>query len=132
MKIGQSNPIPKSTVSPQADDATQDSMPSNTTASVSKILSNLSINIQMISDPLVKKTMTVLLNLVERQTAKVAELLKKNQEQKDEINRLKGEQGKPKIKPSNKDGDISSEKDRKRRKKQTPRKKRESKFWRVK
>jgi hypothetical protein len=41
-------------------------------------------------------------------------LRKENQALKDEINKLKGEQGKPDIKPNNKnDGDISSEQERK-------------------
>ena len=41
-------------------------------------------------------------------------LLEKNQALKDEVNRLKGEQGKPEIKANKKeDGDISSEKERK-------------------
>jgi hypothetical protein len=41
-------------------------------------------------------------------------LLKENQSLKDEVNRLKGEQGKPDIKANKKkDGNISSEKERK-------------------
>jgi Transposase IS66 family len=55
-----------------------------------------------------------LLNLVERLIAENAEQKAKLQNLHDEINRLKGEQGKPDIKANKKkDGDISSEDERK-------------------
>ena len=66
-----------------------------------------------------------LLNIIEAQTKQIADLKEHVQELKDEINRLKGEQGKPDIKPDTKKkpaNDISSEKERKKSKK--PRKKR--------
>lgn len=62
-----------------------------------------------------------LLNAVEQFASEVQQLREENQKLKDEINRLKGEQGKPEIRPQKKDGDISSEKERKTPKK--PRKK---------
>ncbi len=50
-----------------------------------------------------------LLNLVERQAGENAALESERQELRDEINRLKGEQGKPDIKADKKKtGDISS------------------------
>ncbi|MCP4357686.1 MAG: hypothetical protein GY796_06685 [Chloroflexi bacterium] len=57
--------------------------------------------------------MILLLNLVE-------EVKQENDQLRDEINRLKGEQGKPNIKPGKKKGkgdDHSSEKERRKRKK---------------
>lgn len=55
-----------------------------------------------------------LLNIIERLAGENDHLKSKLQKQSDEINRLKGEQGKPDIKANNrKDGDISSESERK-------------------
>jgi hypothetical protein len=55
-----------------------------------------------------------LLNLVERLAGENAALESERQELRDEINRLKGEQGKPDIKADKKKtGDISSETERK-------------------
>jgi len=59
-----------------------------------------------------------LLNLVEALGQENLELKRQNQELRDEINRLKGEQGKPKIKPNKKTpSQYSSEKERKKPKK---------------
>lgn len=59
-----------------------------------------------------------LLNLVEALRQENLELKRQNQELRDEINRLKGEQGKPKIKPNKKTpGQYSSEKERKKSRK---------------
>jgi len=59
-----------------------------------------------------------LLNLVETLRQENLELKKQNQQLQDEIHRLKGEQGKPKIKPSKKTlSQYSSEKERKKPKK---------------
>lgn len=55
-----------------------------------------------------------LLNLVQSLANENAELTKKVGQLNDEINRLKGEQGKPEFKSSKKDGDISSENERKK------------------
>ena len=67
-----------------------------------------------------------LLNLVEELASENRELRQGNQRLRDEINRLKGEQGKPEIKASKKSdktgtGDHSSEQARRRRKKRTRR-----------
>jgi len=62
------------------------------------------------SQALVKK----LLNLIERVVKENNTLLTERQQLRDEINRLKGEQGKPDIKANKKkDGNISSEAERK-------------------
>lgn len=65
-------------------------------------------------DERVKETVLLLLNLIERLAKENAELRQQVQHLRDEINRLKGERGKPTIKPNN---DISSEKERKKEKK---------------
>ncbi len=78
-------------------------------------LRNLPIDIAGIADPVVKRAMQVLLNLVERLAAENAALREENQRLRNEINRLKGEQGKPLIKPNKKSGDISSEQERRSR-----------------
>ena len=60
----------------------------------------------------------LLLNIVEQQSANLDRLEQQNQELKDEINRLKGEQGRPKFPKAKSDGsnkDISSEKKRPRK-----------------
>ena len=63
-----------------------------------------------VSLALVKK----LLNLIERVVKENNTLLTERQQLRDEINRLKGEQGKPAIKANKKNnGDISSEAERK-------------------
>ena len=62
------------------------------------------------SQALVKK----LLNLIERVVKENNTLLTERQQLRDEINRLKGEQGKPDIKANKKkDGKLSSEAERK-------------------
>ena len=67
-----------------------------------------------------------LLNLVETLCQENLELKKQNQQLQDEIHRLKGEQGKPKIKPSKKNPkQYSSEKERKKSKKRKKRSKKD-------
>ncbi len=58
----------------------------------------------------------ILLNLVEKLYAENKELRNELQKLKDEINRLKGEQGKPDFTPEKSGKNISSEKERKERK----------------
>ncbi|MFM5956142.1 MAG: transposase [Dolichospermum sp.] len=68
-----------------------------------------------IADESMRRTVEILLNLIEQLQAEVKELRAENQQLKDENNRLKGEQGKPDIK-ANKKGltnNHSSEKERK-------------------
>lgn len=67
-----------------------------------------------------------LLNLVETLSQENRELKRQIQELRDENNRLKGEQGKPKVKPSKKNpGQYSSEKERKKPKKRKKRSKKD-------
>ncbi len=79
----------------------------------SKYINSLDENTQAIIFPL--------LNLIEAQAKQIVDLKEQVQELKDEINRLKGEQGKPNVKSDTEDkpsNDISSEKERKKDKKQ--------------
>ncbi|MFQ5835675.1 MAG: hypothetical protein ACE5HR_07120 [bacterium] len=64
-----------------------------------------------------------LLNLVETLNQEILELKKQIQQLRDENNQLKGEQGKPTIKPNKKNPDHSSEKERRRPKKRKKRRK---------
>jgi len=77
-------------------------------------LESIQNTIENIEDKKTKEIVSVLYNLVEEVVADNTRLREENQALKDEINKLKGEQGKPDIKPNNKnDGDISSEQERK-------------------
>ena len=83
-------------------------------ADISEVLENIQNQVEKIEDSKTKEIVTVLYNLAEDIISDNASLLKENQALKDQINRLKGEQGKPDIKANKKnDGDISSEKERK-------------------
>lgn len=80
---------------------------------VSKILENLQPAIDAVEDPALKHLVSVLLNLIETLVSENTILRQENQALKDAINRLKGEQGKPDIKPNTKkSGNISSEQER--------------------
>ena len=76
----------------------------------SMIKSLSDIDPSIISDKSTRELVQQLLNILECQQAEISKLKKENQCLKDEINRLKGEQGKPDIKPNsgNKNKDISS------------------------
>ena len=78
-------------------------------------LEKLEFTMPTITDPKAQEWLKEALNLMEIVTAEREELKKENQQLKDEVNHLKGEQGKPDIKGStkNKQGDHSSEKERK-------------------
>lgn len=73
------------------------------------------IDTQEIADKSMRQTVEILLNLIEQQQLEIKELRQENQKLRDEINRLKGEQGKPDIKGNKKKElkkDHSSEKER--------------------
>ena len=72
-----------------------------------------------IADESMRRTVEILLNLIEQLQAEVKELRAENQQLKDENNRLKGEQGQPDIKANKKglSSNHSSEKERKNPKK---------------
>lgn len=81
------------------------------------LLEELAINLDSIQDEKIKETIRDLFNLIEAQATTIRKLQEENQQLRDEINRLKGEQGKPKIKTDkikNPPRDISSEGDRKK------------------
>ncbi len=60
-----------------------------------------SIDPKEIADESLRRTVKMLLNLIEQQLAQIKELREENQQLRDENNRLKGEQGKPDIKAKN-------------------------------
>ena len=80
-----------------------------------EVLEDIQNKIKKIGDEKSKEILLVLYNLFEDIFSNNIKLQKENQTLKDEINNLKGEQGKPAIKPNRreKDGDISSEDERK-------------------
>jgi regulator of replication initiation timing len=75
-----------------------------------------SINPSEIADESLRRTVEILLNLIEQLQAETKELQEENQKLRDENNRLKGEKGKPDVKANKKKGFLdnhSSEKERK-------------------
>lgn len=79
-----------------------------------------SIEPSEIADESLRRTVSILLNLVEQLQAETRELRSENQRLKDENNRLKGEQGKPEVKANGAKKlkeNYSSEKERKAPKK---------------
>jgi len=74
------------------------------------------INPSGIAEPSLRRTVEILLNLIEQLQAKTKQLEEENQRLRDENNRLKGEQGKPDVKANRSKGfkdNHSSEKERK-------------------
>src|SRR5690242_4726654 len=69
-----------------------------------------------IEDEAVRQVVLHLMNLVETLHAKVQEQAEEIQRLRDENNRLKGEQGKPKIKANKAASQLSSEKERRQSK----------------
>lgn len=65
-----------------------------------------------IEDLTLRQAFIFLLNQIESQAAHLQALQQENQTLRDENNRLKGEQGQPKIQPNKKQANISSEKER--------------------
>lgn len=84
------------------------------TTEISNVLKRLQLDLEKIDDLNTKRLVFILLNLVEEVVSENAMLRHENQVLKDEINRLKGEQGKPDIKPNiPKRGNMSCEQERK-------------------
>lgn len=101
-------------------------------AGIARALENLPVDIETVTDPMVRRAFVILFNLVERASAEIAALREEIQRLRDENNRLKGEQGKPDIRPGRKkDGDISSEKERRSREKSGGKKRRGSKLDKI-
>src|SRR5215813_7802658 len=71
---------------------------------------------QTIEDERVHQVVMELMNLVETLLARLGEKDEVIQQLRDEINRLKGEQGKPKITANKQAPDLSSEKERRQSK----------------
>lgn len=99
--------------------------------STEKLVSALlqTIDPKEIADQSMRQTVEILLNLIEQLNSKVEDLEQENQKLRDEINRLKGEQGKPDIKGKKPRGfsqNYSSEKERKLPKKHSKEGKKES------
>ncbi len=90
------------------------------------LLEQLNINLDHITDDKIKETILFLFNFIEELSSTNRKLQQENQQLRDEINKLKGERGKPDIKASKKEiiqkEDISSEKERQRRDKKLKRK----------
>ncbi len=80
---------------------------------IDHLLESLQPDIERIDEPNTRRLVSVLLNLVEEVVSENTTLRQENQALKDEINRLKGEQGKPNITPNTKKGDhVSCEQER--------------------
>ncbi len=94
-----------------------------TTEEISNLLDTIRPQISNIPDVSLQIAITTLFNLVEFMFAEGKKKDREIQLLKDEINRLKGEQGKPDIKGDKGDnGDVSSEKERRKRAKKLERK----------
>jgi len=101
-------------------------------ADIKKTLEKLTVDIDAIADPHVAAVQRTLFGLVEVLVEVNATQAKTIQQLKDEVNRLKGEQGKPNIRKQKTGADAtnpkhSSEADRKRRGNQKPRAKKTKK-----
>ncbi len=80
---------------------------------ISKVLERFEDEMATIEIPRIKAIVSLLLNFVEEFVSEITRLRQENQELNDEINCLKGEQGKPHVKANTpKDGNISSEQER--------------------
>lgn len=91
-------------------------------------LASLELDCGNISGKKIQETMNFLSNTVEHYANEIQQLEKHIQNLKDENNRLKGEQGKPIIRPQKKDdGDVSSEKERRPKKKKKPKQRKKKK-----
>jgi hypothetical protein len=79
---------------------------------IQNIIADLHSETASLSDPKTKAIFNGLLNLVDRLYSENESLGEENQQLKDEVNRLKGEQGKPTIKANTQQSDHSSEQER--------------------
>ena len=78
-------------------------------------LASLDINPDEIQDKRYATAFRILFAIIEKQNEEIEALKVENQKLRDEINLLKGEQTKPRIRGSKKNDDISSENERKER-----------------
>ena len=84
-------------------------------------LKGLKFDFDQVRTDCARDDVNLLLNGIEQFAHENDDLTNEIQDLKDEINRLKGEQGKPDIRAGKKDGDLSSEEERKN--KQRPKQK---------
>ncbi|HHV23768.1 MAG TPA: hypothetical protein GXX65_04300 [Methanosarcina sp.] len=81
-----------------------------------QLLASVDINPDEIKDERYARAFRLLFSVIEMQNEETEFLKAENQKLRDEINLLKGEQSKPKIRGSKKkNNDISSEKERQKR-----------------
>jgi len=80
---------------------------------IQKIIVDLHSETAYLSDPKTKDIFNTLLNIIDKLYSENESLKEQNQQLKDEVNCLKGEQGKPTIKANSQPSDHSSEKERK-------------------
>ena len=79
---------------------------------ISELLKEVNLNeIDFTNAEKVKGIISVLFNIIESLASENTQLKQERQELRDEVNRLKGEKGKPEIKPSNKDKDKDKDND---------------------
>ncbi|MCI5209226.1 MAG: hypothetical protein D3910_10625, partial [Candidatus Electrothrix sp. ATG2] len=81
-------------------------------ADILKTLQELHIDFDSLPDKGVQDKIMLLINIVEQLALENQDLKETVRLLKDEINRLKGEQGRPTIRPQKKAGNISSESER--------------------
>jgi cell division protein FtsB len=81
-----------------------------------EMLASLNINPDEIEDERYATAFRILFAIIEKQNEEIELLKAENQKLRNEINLLKGEQAKPKIRGSKKSEDISSERERLKRK----------------
>jgi len=74
-------------------------------------VASLEINFDEIEDKRYATSFCIPFDVIEKQNVEIESLKAENQKFRDEINLLKGEQTKPKIRGSKKNEDISSEKE---------------------
>jgi len=79
---------------------------------IAELLNSIQLDIEGPGEQVRNNAINQLFNAVESSVAQIEQLTAENQTLKDQINRLKGEQGQPEIKPQKNDGDISSEAER--------------------
>ena len=77
-------------------------------ADILKILQELHIDFDLLPDKGVQDKIMLLINIVEQLTLENQDLKETVRLLRDEINRLKGEQGRPTIRPQKKAGDIGT------------------------
>ncbi|MDD2340953.1 MAG: hypothetical protein PHG79_12160 [Methanosarcina sp.] len=80
-----------------------------------QLLASVDINPDEIKDERYARAFRLLFSVIEMQNEETEFLKAENQKLRDEINSLKGEQSKPKIRGSKMNNGISSEKERQKR-----------------